>query len=157
MSNFSNDLKMGQKWEKECEKYFDNIQYPPPGKFSPYDFISNDVKYEVKADRMSFKSGNICIEIECSNKPSGIMTSEADYYIYFSIGPNDDYQMYKIPINILKESIKGKRTIMGGDFKRSKLVLIKLLEFKKYIIEKDNNIIKIINQDGSINFELDSP
>jgi len=136
MSNFKKDLFMGSSFEKECQKYFNNIEFSPFTKFCKYDFISEDVKYEVKADRMSFKSGNLCIEIECNNKPSGLSTTEADFYIYFVIKPNDDYNIYKIPVNILKESIKNKRCIFGGDFKRSKLVLVKLLDFEQYLIDK---------------------
>lgn len=37
---------------------------------------------EVKTDRLAHKTGNIFIEYECRNKPSGLATTTANYWIY---------------------------------------------------------------------------
>jgi len=50
-----------------------------------YDFSIKSSKYkykfEVKADLMSNHTNNYYIEYESSGKPSGILTSKADYYV----------------------------------------------------------------------------
>jgi hypothetical protein len=50
-----------------------------------YDLILDSVKYEVKADRFMFKTGNVLIEYESNKKASGISITEADYYAIFEI------------------------------------------------------------------------
>jgi hypothetical protein len=80
-------LKIGQIWEKQAiakiNEYYDN-------KFvllhtlntNEYDFkLSNNIKYEVKFDGYSLKTGNIFIEFLQFNKDSGITITKADYYI----------------------------------------------------------------------------
>ena len=64
-----------------------------------YDFITSDyLKYEVKCDEYSLKSGNVFIEFYGYDKPSGITTTEADYYII-----TDTINFYMIEIAKLKE------------------------------------------------------
>jgi hypothetical protein len=47
-----------------------------------YDFITDDnIKYEVKADKMALKTQNYFIEFEGYGKLSGISTTEAHFYI----------------------------------------------------------------------------
>ena len=135
MNKFDIDLQFGKKYEKICEKYFDNIEYAPNIKFSKYDFISNGIKYEVKCDRLSYKTGNICLEIECYGKPSGISLSESEYYIYFIIKSNNEYDAYKIGTNILRNKMINCKCIYGGDYKKSKFYLLKLIDFKEYLIK----------------------
>ena len=56
-----------------------------------YDFKdSNDIKYEVKYDGYSVKSGNFFIEYKGYDKPSGISTTQAKFYI---ITDGDKYFM----------------------------------------------------------------
>jgi hypothetical protein len=59
---------------------------------SRYDFrltssTENDLTFEIKSDCYEYLKGfmtyNIFVETSCSNKPSGIMTSEADYFVYY--------------------------------------------------------------------------
>ena len=138
---FKNDLYLGQKFEKECEMYLDGqFEYAPNKKFKPYDFKIGDTKYEVKSDRLAYKTGNICIEYECNNKPSGIITTESDYYIYFIIN-KDKNDCYKIPTSIIREKIKNQKSIRGGDGFRSMMTLLKISDFREYLI---NPILKII-------------
>jgi hypothetical protein len=55
------------------------------GKFSAYDICADGIYYEVKSDRKAHATNNICIEYECSQKPSGINVTQADFYVYFII------------------------------------------------------------------------
>lgn len=61
-----------------------------------YDFmLSNNKKYEVKADLASLKTGNFYIEYydNFNKKPSGIDISESNHYIITDT--NDNYYMIK--------------------------------------------------------------
>ena len=137
---FSKDLDFGRKYEKLATEYFeyDNIEYAPNRMFKPYDFkvLENNtwIKVEVKADKMTKKTGNICIEFKCSNKPSGITTTESNYYIYFVVGTDD---VYKIPTNDIRKIIRNNNfiTYKGGDNYRSEFYLIPKKYFGNYLVE----------------------
>ena len=80
-------------------------------KDSKFDFITSDgLKYEVKADVASLKTGNIFIEIQGYNKPSGILVSEANYYII-----TDTINYYMIDIDKLKLLCIGAKIITTKD------------------------------------------
>lgn len=71
---------------------------------SNYDFeTTSNIKYEVKADHMSLKTGNFYIEINGYNKASGLSTSKANFYII-----TDTVNYYLIDINILKALVINK-------------------------------------------------
>lgn len=137
--NFKKDLAFGESYEMELLKYIPYDTYnKPQGKFKDYDLEIklNDKStfYEVKADRMAYKTGNIAIEYECFDKPSGIETTKADYYTYFVLN-NNDYDLYIIPVRKIKSKIRKelyKRIVKGGDYQKSKLYLFDLNKFKKY-------------------------
>jgi hypothetical protein len=140
MNKFNKDLKFGNEFENKFCSIFKLTDYEiKKGKFLPYDVIDNttQIKYEVKADRYTYKTGNICIEFECNNKPSGINTSESDYYIYFVVCPNDEYDLYKIPTKSIKRRIKTnlyKKVMYGGDNNASKFYLFDKMHFEKFKI-----------------------
>ena len=77
-----------------------------------YDFMTNDnICYEVKTDKASLKTNNYFIEFLTFNKkPSGISTSEANYYII-----NDMTNYYLIEINILKSLYINRRVLTLKD------------------------------------------
>ena len=139
--NFKNDLAFGESYELELLKHIPHDKYnKPDGKFKDYDLeiIHNDksIYYEVKADRKASLTGNLAIEYECFNKPSGIATTKADYYAYFIIN-GDDYDLYIIPVKeiITLIQIKDyKRIVKGGDYNKSKLFLFELYKFNEYKI-----------------------
>ena len=67
-----------------------------------YDFQTDDnLKYEVKADAMSLKTNNFFIEFYGYNKPSGIATTEANFYII-----TDTNIYYLIDVTKLKDITK---------------------------------------------------
>ena len=141
--NFKNDLKFGKKYEMELLKYLDyDIYKTKDGLFKEYDLKiyknNKAIRYEVKADRQSYKTNNFAIEYECSKKDSGISTTKSDFYAYFIIKPNDDYDLYIIPTIEIKNLIKlkqYKRVVNGGDNYNSKMYLFNISLFKNFIIK----------------------
>jgi hypothetical protein len=143
---FRKDLAFGKQYEKIAIDLViknDNeiLESNPDTYCKEFDFKTDKNIYEVKADRLTYKTGNMFIEYECSNKLSGISTTNATYWFYFVILPvsltnyPNNYRVYKIPISALKESItKTTRTILGGDNYKSKGYLIHESIFKDYLL-----------------------
>lgn len=141
-TKFKRNLTQGQLYEKKCLDYleFDSVEYPPSGVvFKDYDLtiIKDDIKttIEVKSDRQASKTNNLCIECECSGKPSGISSTKADYWMYFIVFPTYD-ECYKIPTNKLKELVKNKQKIIGGDNRLTRLYLLNKNTLQEYLINK---------------------
>ena len=65
--NFNNDFRYDLEVGKEGERIIDSL--------------FKDKLLEVKRDSWVAKSGNIAIEYESRGKPSGIATTEADYWV----------------------------------------------------------------------------
>ena len=68
---------------KENRKKFDiDLEYGEIREDKIKDMLTNK-KVEVKSERdMWMKTGNIAIEYECWNKPSGIKATESDYWFH---------------------------------------------------------------------------
>jgi hypothetical protein len=94
------------------------------------DLLENK-KVEVKRDMKAMETGNIFVEYESRDKPSGLANSEAEYYCYFI---NDD-RMFVIETSELKmlcrTYIGTKRDIVGGDSNTSKGILLPLTDLIK--------------------------
>ena len=140
--SFKADLSFGHWYEKKLIEILPNDSHViKEGKFLPYDIeiVTGDIttKYEVKADRMTKTTGNIAIEYECMGRPSGITTTEADYYAYFIIKNNANvFDLYIIPTIKIRELIeekKYKRSLLGGDFNRSRMYLFDITLFSDYL------------------------
>ena len=91
--------------------------------------IMTNKKIEVKSDRITIKTGNVYIEYESRGKPSGIATSEADYWVY----KFDEESAVIFKTEALKSKLKTlvnlgveKADVKGGDDKTSKGVLLSL-------------------------------
>lgn len=122
---FASDLAFGKYWEERAIELAGGAkERAPEGAFKPWDFIGNDdLKYEVKSDRLAHRFGmkTMYIEYECSGKPSGIETTEADYWYYCMVNPNQHACVYKMPVSVVKELCKNPlRTVSGGDGGRSR-------------------------------------
>ena len=118
-SDFRYDLKYGQKEEQFI-----------------HELLSTDgeIKLEVKSDRRAQITGNVYIEYESRGKPSGISTSEADYYaLKFLSGT-----VLLVPLDKLKRFCKQlpdkKKNKVGGDNNSSRGCLIKVHELMEYLI-----------------------
>lgn len=96
-----------------------------------YDFITtDDIKYEVKTDEASKKTNNFFIEFSGYKKPSGIATTESNYYI---LSNTVDY--YLIETGKLKELIKNNTF---------KIVKVKTNDTYGYLINKNIIILNSI-------------
>jgi hypothetical protein len=135
---FIADLKIGNQYEK---KYVDMIDYDSyeisKGCFKPYDIkvVNGDITttYEIKADRMTAKTGNVVIEYACNGKPSGITSSEADYWVYFIVGTDEYIKISTADLRQLITDKKYTRSLKGGDGWRSQMYLFPKTVFQEYI------------------------
>ena len=101
MDNFYDNLKRFQKYEvtaSELIKKYHNVEITKFCNNNRYDFKdSSGVKYEVKCEPSSISTNNYFIEFFAYNKPSGISTTKADYYIF-----SDMTNFYMISVDELK-------------------------------------------------------
>ena len=132
--SFSLDLDFGNIYEKKLIEILPNDSYIIKEGYFPYydvEIVKDGIitKYEVKADRYTYKTGNIAIEFECNGKASGIKTTQADYYAYYVVKPYNLFELYIIPTQLLKDKINSKeykRIIFGGDNKNSQMYIFDL-------------------------------
>lgn len=146
-SKFNRDKIQGDYYEKEALKYLKYDSYKiTEGYFKEYDIITYRKegiveKIEVKSDRLSSRTGNLCIEYQYKGCNSGILSTEADYYFYFVLYCKDNniyrnvikYDLYKIPVNELKELVKDCKSVYGGDNGYSKMYLLPKYKCKDYL------------------------
>ena len=88
-------------------------------------------KIEVKTERGQWvKTGNIAIEYEYRGKPSGIATTQAPYWFQVLEVDGNEFCTLLLKTDMLKKIIKTAKTktVMGGDNKQSKLVLLPIRE-----------------------------
>lgn len=150
MSKFSKQLSQGQKYELESLNYLDYDSFKHDTKYrKEYDLIiikdGKEIKIEVKSDRQASRTGNLAIEYECNRKPSGITSTEADFWIYFIVHPDRD-EVYKIPIENLRELVKDCHKVSGGDGGRSRMYLLHRTKIQQYLVEKNDNLTKDLKQ-----------
>ena len=116
---FDIDLKYGQIREDQISAMF------------------KDKKIEVKTERdWWYKTGNIALEYECNNKPSGINATQSDYWIQILAKGDDNHCMLVFEVSKLKEIVnkyKEKYTRMVGDRHASKCVILPI----KKLFEKE--------------------
>jgi hypothetical protein len=118
------------------DKRFDlDLQYGQVFEQKVADMLQNS-KIEVKTEREKWKStGNIVIEFESRGKPSGIATTEAEYWFHNLALGNDIVMTLVIPTKILRNYIAQTmpRVVSGGDNNTSRLYLLNLQSLVKMI------------------------
>lgn len=87
MSEFKTSLDIGKIRELMLVDFFHAQGHKPipiPGKFTGFDFFLANTKegYEVKQDWKAHYSGNLVVEVEMYGKPSGLMGTTADWWIF---------------------------------------------------------------------------
>ena len=104
-NDFKYDLKVGQVKEKELGTIFENA------------------KIEVKYDLQALTTGNVFVEYESRNKPSGLSTSQSDYYCFVF---GDTWHLIKTDLlkSRCRKYLNTKRDIKGGDMNTSKGILL---------------------------------
>lgn len=158
MSNyekFKKDLSLGQKGERVIAEYLQkyhgvmDIQFNDDYKYDIKGFKNGkELTFEVKTDRYEYfkkiKTYNMFIELTCSNKPSGINSTQADYFIYYY---PDLEVFYFISTNDLRKLIETSnfdKKFQSGDNGRVEGVCIHRNLFSSNFIicriKKDKNI-----------------
>jgi hypothetical protein len=87
MTEFDTSLDIGKQREDQLIAFFQSLGHKPiaiPGKFTGFDFFLANTKeaYEVKQDWKAHYSGNLVVEVEMYGKPSGLMGTTADWWIF---------------------------------------------------------------------------
>lgn len=129
MGNFKSDLDFGKKAEEwvslELQDALSKKGEPVLVKEKGHD-IMICLKVEVKSDRLTPRTGNVAVEIECSGQPSGLTSTDSDIWVWEIAG-----RRYWVKVSDLREYIKEKHppVVMGGDGARSKMVLIHMFDF----------------------------
>jgi hypothetical protein len=106
---FKKDLKLGQLFEKEFIKILEkkNYQIVSTCNDNKYDIKASRknklVTFEVKADLISDKTKNYFIEYMAYDKPSGIKTTEAHFYVLYN-----NNKFHVVSVELIKELIKDK-------------------------------------------------
>ena len=119
MSNtFKADLEFSNKYENELislmKGHVKAETSQDKGKFSDWDVCftfadGHTETHEVKCDRNGYKTGNVVVEYECNDKPSGIATSKADYYTFFIISPDGGYTCIILETQHVRNQIAAKK------------------------------------------------
>lgn len=90
--NFKKDLELSKQGENAVKDFLvtQGCVFTHFNHDNKYDILmqrkGKDVKYEVKTDYIvmkHFDTGNIFVEFECRNKPSGISVTEAEWYVNY--------------------------------------------------------------------------
>ena len=88
LEHFNNSLHIGKSVEDiVCNKI--KKKYPKAyvikGYCKGYDIYvpETDIKIEVKQDKKSNYTGNFVVETEFNGEPSGVSTTEADYWVFY--------------------------------------------------------------------------
>ena len=120
----------GLKPTKPDRKKFDlDLAYGQMHEDKVLDMLENK-KVEVKTERgMWTTTGNIAIEFESYNKPSGINATEADYWFHNLAVEDDVYCTLVFKTENLKkivEKLDNHRIVKGGDNWASKMYLVNL-------------------------------
>lgn len=130
MGKFKDDIKIGNSAENhfiELAKEHNLSCSKSPKGCKEYDVEIKGIKFEIKYDVYSKKSGNIAIEFYNPKKgvASGVSISSANYWIYF-LGTLD--KAYYISILHLKDLMNTKplRVIESGGNDNASLMLFKI-------------------------------
>lgn len=93
-----------------------------------HDLVS-EKKIEVKSDRRTQETGNVYIEYWSRGKPSGISTSQSDYYVY-KVAEDEaiiiSTSKLKQKLKQLVNEGKARMDVKGGDNNTSRGILCKL-------------------------------
>lgn len=95
--------------------------------------LADERKIEVKRERDTWlETGNICFEFRCSGKPSGLATTEADYWAHVLSVGGEAQAVLLFRTEHLRERLRalfreGKvKTVCGGDRDAAEMILFPL-------------------------------
>ena len=115
---------------KENRKKFDlDLTYGEIREEKIAEMLTNK-KVEVKSERDIWQNtGNICIEYECWNKPSGIRATESDYWFHNLCIGDEEYCTLVLKtdtLNKIVDKLDTFKTVSGGDGNASRMYLVNL-------------------------------
>ena len=115
--------------KKDRKKFDIDLEYGIIREEKVADMLTNK-KVEVKSERgMWMKTGNIAIEYECWNKPSGIKATESDYWFHNLCVGDNEFCTLVFKTDVLRtivDKLDYFKTVSGGDNKASKMYLVNL-------------------------------
>lgn len=140
MQTFKRDLNKGENIEEQVLSII-QLRYPAAtkieGYFPNYDIWIPEINksVEVKSDEKSMETGNIVVELEMYGKPSGILKSKADYWVFF-----DGFKfLWTTPIKIFECILLNKLNFVSfignGDTQQKKAILIKKELLGEYLLQ----------------------
>lgn len=123
--NFDKDVEVAKKTEWEVvhllEKKY-GAKVSNINKDNRFDILAlikgKNFTFEVKEDFLGEVTGNVGLEFSCRGKPSGIQTSQANYYVYKLHTKNSGIQFVLLKTSTLKKMVADKlyfRIVNGGD------------------------------------------
>ena len=134
--------------KKDRKKFDIDLQYGKVREQQIADMLQ-DKKIEVKSERgMWQRTGNIAIEYESYGKPSGIASTESDYWFHNLCIDDGTFCTLVFKTDSLKKIIDNldyKRSVSGGDHNASKMYLVNLQKlFSSDVIKafKDNKDVE---------------
>lgn len=134
-NTFQEDLTRGKQIEQQLLDKL-KVKYPSAtiiDKFKGYDIWIPEIhkSIEVKYDEKSNYTGNIVVEIEMYGKPSALLTTTADYWVFYDgkfwcITPKEIIQC------IFLNKLQHTEFVGNGDTQSKKAFLIKKEFLAKY-------------------------
>ena len=92
--------------------------------------LSTNKKIEVKSEKDIWQTtGNIAIEYQSYNKPSGIKATESDYWFHNLCIGDDEYCTLVFKTDVLRkivEQLDTFKSVSGGDHNASRMFLVNL-------------------------------
>lgn len=156
---FISQLSQGELGERVIASFFlsqgkfNKVEFKGAGTEYDLKCYSDDksTTFEIKTDRYEFfkkkQTGNMFLEISCNQKPSGINSSKADFYIYyfpdreeFYLMPLPELRLFLVNQQIHIEQLCGDGNKFEG-YLLNREVCKK--HFKVYKIKKDIDIWKV--------------
>ncbi len=138
---FKQDINIGEDGEEVIKQLLlsKGFKFIKENKDYKYDLLmsynNRDITFEIKTDVYvdhNNDTGNLVVEYECRNKPSGISVTQADYYVYYMPKLNE---VWNIKMDNLKSLITKENfySTTGGDKgSNTKMYLIKRADYKSF-------------------------
>ena len=115
--------------KKDRKKFDIDLQYGTIREYKIADLFTNK-KIEVKSEKDIWQTtGNIAIEYQSYNKPSGIKATESDYWFHNLCIGDDEYCTLVFKTDVLRkivEQLDTFKSVSGGDHNASRMFLVNL-------------------------------
>ena len=130
--------------KKDRKKFDIDLQYGTIREDKIADLFTNK-KIEVKSEKDIWQTtGNIAIEYQSYNKPSGIKATESDYWFHNLCIGDDEYCTLVFKTDVLRkivEQLDTFKSVSGGDHNASRMFLVNLQKlFSTDVIKAFKNI-----------------